>query len=186
MKLFLIALLALAPASLFASSSGSPLDALLSADMGWKALNFLLLLILLHVFLKKPVNNAFKASATATRDEFELTQKEVLIKEQRLQELQQKMQALEAELSERRADSLKAIEAERRRVLAEAEAQAKQMQVQVEKRIQQTLAQAKNEIRHFMVAEATKLAEEGVKRDIDGPKKQALLDEYNNSITKAG
>jgi len=187
MKLFLTALLALAPSALFASGSeGTPLDALLSADMGWKALNFLLLLLLLHVFLKKPVGHAFQASATATRDEFELTQKEVLIKEERLQELQRKMQALEAELDERRAVSLKAIEAERKRVLDEAEAHSKQMHEHVEKRIQQTLAKAKNEIRQYLATEAAHLAEAGVKTQIDGPKKQALLDDYQNSITKAG
>jgi len=173
---------ALALASGAAGGNHDPLAALLSADMAYKGINFLILLILLHIFIKKPLTNVLRASATATRDEMELTQKHVERKELELEELQKKFQAMEADLKIRRTDSLNSIELEKEKIIADAKAQATRIEEATEKRITQNLNRAKNELRNYLINEASQLAEKELQTKIGDTESKSLMKNFEDNI----
>ena len=186
MKTLFVSLMSMMPLTAFASGGGSAIDAMLSMDTAYKVLNFLILAVLLHIFLKKPLVNAFQASATGTKDELELTQKNVEAKEKQLAEITAKMAEMEKELVQRKNDSLVAIGVEKQRILDDAAAQAKQMQENATKRIASNLIKAKNEIRAFLAEEASNMAEAGIKDKLGASEKKALLSDYEKTINQVG
>ncbi len=182
-------LLALTPGMLLAAGaeqSEGGLAGLWTLDMAFKTANFLALLILLHIYAKKPLLNAFRSSATATRDEMELTQKDVDNKEAQLAEITAKIDRMTQELEQRKAESLATIKEERAKIIADAEAQASRIGKAMEKRIAQNLARAKHELREFLATEAAEQAEADLKEKIGTKQKQALINEYTQTLTQVG
>lgn len=184
-NLFIVTLL-LAPSSLLASSGASPIDGLFSADMAYKSANFLILLVLLHIFVKKPLTNVLRSSAIASRDEFELTQKQVEEKEAELERLKIEFEEMKKALETKKAEALKAIAEEKVNTIADTKEQAKQIEETAVKRANQAVLKAKNDIRTALIEQSTKLAASGVKDNIDKGQKKSLLDTYNNSLDEAG
>ena len=186
MKNLFITTLLLAPTAAFAAGSGSPIDGLFTADMAYKAINFLILLVLLHIFVKKPLTSALRASAIATRDEFELTQKQVEEKEEELKTLKADFEKMTAELEAKKATALKAMAEDKVKMIADTKEQAKLIEEGAIKRANQATLKAKNDIRNALIEQATKLAAAGLKDNIDKAQKKSLLDSYNNTLDEAG
>ena len=178
------------PSLLLASSTehaaGDPFAELLTLDMAFKTANFLALLFLLHLFVKKPLVNAFRSSATATHDELTLTQKDVAHKEAKLAEITAEIAGMTDELEKRKAESLETIKDEKAKIIADAKAQAERIEKAIEKRIAQNLMRAKNELREFIAEQASGQAEANLKEKIGAKEKKSLLDEYSKTLTQAG
>ena len=172
----------IALASSTGAEHGGPLDSLFTATMGWKAGNFILLLALLHFFVKKPLTNVLKASATATKERLEASKREVEAKQAELTEFKAAMVDLEKELEVRKTKAVESIEQEKTRILADAAAQAKHLEDAANKRIDQNITKAKAEIREFLASEAAKHAEDQIKKDLNSSKQQDLMKSYISTL----
>ena len=177
-KLLLSTLLSLPTAAAFASAGASDGGGLLGSDMIFKTINFFTLLILLHFLAKKPLTKMMRDTALAKKDEFDEKKKAVLAAEQRLEDFKQMMAAEELQLAERRKAALKAIEGEKDRIIADAQAQALNIEKAAEQRLEQGLNKVKAQIREFLAEEASKLAEDGVKKAMSAKEQKVLMKTY--------
>lgn len=160
----------------FAAGSGG--GSLLSKEMLFKTINFILLLYLLNRFARKPIANMLFSSAENAKKSTDEAKAELAEAKKALEDYQSKLANLEQELEERRSNAMAAIEAEKQQLLNDAEIQVKKLEEQSQARIEQDLNNAKAEIREFLVGESVKLAEETISKEIGSKEQKALLDNY--------
>ncbi len=177
LKTFLITVF-LGGISSVAFAAGSGGGSLLSLEMLFKAINFVLLVYLLNRFARKPIANMLSASAENTKKATEEAKAELEEAKTKLADYQSKLANLEKELEERRSNALAAIETEKQQLLADAESQVKNLEEQAQARIEQDIIKAKADIREFLVNESVKLAEETISKEIGSKEQKALLDNY--------
>ena len=186
MKKLILTTLLLSPTLALASGGGNAIDGLFTADMAYKTANFLVLLLLLHIFVKRPLTSALRSAAIATKDEFEFTQRQVEDKEAELAKLKAEFEQMITDLETKKTETLAAIAEEKKKILADTHAQAKLIEESAVRRAAQATAKATNDIKNVLVEEATKLAATGVKNKIDKSQKKALLETYEKSLDEAG
>lgn len=160
------------------ASSGGEAGSLLSWEMLFKTVNFLILLFLLHRFAKKPLASMLAASAENTKRTLDNAKAELADAKQKLDDYKSKLSNLEKELEERRRTALSAIETEKQQLIKDAETQVKKLEEQTKARIEQEIVKAKLEIRQYLVNESVKLAEETIAKELGSKEQKALLDNY--------
>ncbi|MBU2514430.1 ATP synthase F0 subunit B [bacterium] len=176
-KIFLTALLGGISGVALASGNGEG-GSLLSFDMLFKTINFLLLLYLLNRFARKPIAKMLSSSAENTKKATEDAKAELEEAKQMLGDYQSKLANLEKELEERKSKALEIIEAEKQQLMSDAEEQVKKLENQSQARIEQDIIKAKADIREFLVNESVKLAEETISKEINDKAQKALLTNY--------
>lgn len=159
---------------------------LFSWDMAFKVANFIALVALLHFFAKKPLTRMMGDAALVQRETFEEQAQAVAAAEKKLVEFQEKMKAQEAELALHRQHALAGIEAERKRILAEAEDTARNIEQATQMRIDQSLVRAKADLKAFLAAEATKLAQESIRAEMGPAKQESLMENYAKVVGRLG
>jgi F-type H+-transporting ATPase subunit b len=168
--------------SMALASGGGEGGSLLSLDMLFKLINFLLLLYLLHRFARKPLANMLSSSAENTKKSVDETKLELAEAKKQLEEYKSKLSNLEKDLEDRRETALSVIETEKKQLIEDAENQVKRIEEQSYARIEQDISNAKEEIRQFLVEESVKLAEATIAKEIGGKEQKALLDHYTKSL----
>ncbi|MDT8445901.1 MAG: hypothetical protein RRB13_03250 [bacterium] len=164
--------------ALAAGGGQAAAGSLFSADMAYKTANFLILLALLHLLAKKPIAKMMRDAAEAKRERFLEQKKAVEAAEADLVAFRQKIEAQEAELASHRKAALAAIEAEKNRIVKEAQDQAANIEKNAQMRIDQALIRAKSDLRSFLAAEASDLAENSLKKSIGAKDQEALIKSY--------
>src|SRR3989339_1660153 len=175
MKKILSSLLMLSPSLAFAAEHASGGEGMLGSTMLFKALNFLMLLIALHYFAKKPLAKMMRDASLAKKEEFDEKKKAVQAAEERLSMFKKQMIEEEALLAERQKAAQVAIAAEKQKIIADAQAQAQLIEKNTQMRIEQNLNQAKAEIRQFLAEEACKLAEGQIKSSVSAKEQKGLM-----------
>ncbi len=178
LKKILITALFVGVSSVALASGSGEAGSLLSRDMLFKTINFLLLVYLLNRFARKPIANMLSSSAENTKKATEEAKTELQEAKRQLEDYQSKLANLEKELEERRTNALAAIEAEKQQLVLDAENQVKKLEEQSQARIEQEIIGAKAEIREFLVNESVKLAEETISKEIGSKEQKALLKNY--------
>ncbi len=160
----------------FASSGAG--GSLLSSEMLFKSINFVILLFLLHKFARKPIAKMLSSSAENTKTEMDTALTELENAKKKLADYKEKTANLEKELIEREKASMIAIDAEKKQMIEDAELQAKKLEEQSVARVEQEIQKAKTEIREYLVSESIKMAEKTISSEIGGTEQKALLDNY--------
>jgi F-type H+-transporting ATPase subunit b len=160
------------------ASGGGEAGSLLSWEMLFKTINFLILLYLLHRFAKKPLAKMLATSAENTKKTLADAKAELADAKQKLDDYKSKLANLEKELDERRQTAFTAIENEKQQLIKDAETQVKKLEEQTRARIEQDILKAKLEIRQFLAYESVKLAEETIAKELGSKEQKALLDNY--------
>ncbi len=181
-KTFIVATIAAGISSTALASGDGAAGSLLSYEMLFKAINFLLLVFLLNKFAKKPIAKMLSSSAENTKKTIDDAKAELFEAKQQLEDYQSKLANLETELEERRKSALAVIESEKVQMIQDAEDQVKKLEEQSQARIEQDILKAKNEIRDFLVNESVKLAEETIAKEIGSKERKALLENYAKFI----
>lgn len=176
-------------AAAFAASGGGHEDYLLSGMMSkemqdflFKCINFAILLFILHKFARKPIANMLSAAAKNTKDTMESAEVKLKKAEAKLADYQKKFVNLEKEMASMQERSMAAIEEEKKKMVKDAEEAAKKIEQQTQVRIEQDVLKAKMEVRHFLVEESIKLAEQLIAEKIDSKEQKALISNYVNII----
>ncbi|OGG96486.1 MAG: hypothetical protein A2508_06735 [Candidatus Lambdaproteobacteria bacterium RIFOXYD12_FULL_49_8] len=178
MKKILSSLLMLSPSLAFAAEHASGGEGMLGSTMLFKALNFLMLLIALHYFAKKPLAKMMRDASIAKKEEFDEKKKAVQEAEERLRAFKKQMAEEESLLAERNKAAQAAIEAEKNKIIAEAKAHAAMIEKNATMLMEQNLNKAKAEIRQFLAEEACKLAELQIKESVGAKEQKGLMKTY--------
>jgi F-type H+-transporting ATPase subunit b len=173
---FLVALAAAAPAH--AAEGGDSL-------LGWKIANFVLLVTVLVLALRKPLQKFFADRRGAIHTDIEEAAALRKAAEERHSQWQRRLANLERELDEIRATSRERADAEREHLLADARAAAERIRRDAENAVDQELRRARARLRD----EASELAVElaaGILREQVGPAdRDRLLDEFIGRIERS-
>ena len=164
----------------FAAGAGG--GSLLSSEMLFKGINFIILLLLLYRFARKPIAGILSKISVSSKETMDSAKERLEAAQNQLKEYQEKLANLEKELEERQKAALEAIEAEKQQIIDDAEIQTKKLEEQSKDRIEQDLSKAKAEIREFIANESIRLAESIIEKEIDAKAQKTLIDTYTNSL----
>lgn len=151
---------------------------LLSSEMAFKAINFILLLIILHKFARKPIAKMLSNSAENTKKTVDSAKEELAAAKAKLADYEAKITNLEKDLVAREESAMAAIEADKEKMIADAKEQALKLEEQAQNRIEQDILKAKTEIREFLVSESVQFAEKIISEEIGSKEQKALVENY--------
>jgi len=168
--------------AIYAADGSGGHGSLLSLEMLFKGINFLILLLLLHRFARKPIVGMLSKAATNSRESTDSAKEALEAAKKQLKEYQAKLSNLEQELEERQKTAMEVIEEDKKKIIEDAELHAKKLEEQSKYRIEQDLSKAKAEIREYIANEAVKLAESIISNEIEAKDKKSLVEAYTNSL----
>ncbi len=149
-----------------------------TADLLWQAANLALLLIVLVVLARKPIQNFFGDRRAEIVGDIESASELLKGAEQRHAEWQRKLADLESELTEIQSNSRQRAEEERDQILAAAHDTAERIKSDAVAAVDQELRRAQEELRDEAANLAVNLATQLLKENVDDRDRDRLLDEF--------
>ncbi|PMP95504.1 MAG: ATP synthase F0 subunit B [Thermodesulfobacterium geofontis] len=148
----------------------------------WFTLNFIVLVLILYKFLKKPVVDMFKSRQENILKQYNELLEKKKEAEARYVELQEKIKNLEKEAQEIYQNYVEQGIKEKERIIAEAHAQAERIKQQAELYIHHEMEKAKAMLREEIAEASVKLAEELLKKKINLEDQKRMVKEFINEI----
>ncbi len=173
----LLALAVLMPASALAASGENA-----TADLLWRVANLALLLGVLVVFARKPMQAFFQDRRERIQGELQSAAQLRKEAEQRYAKWQRQLVDLDAELERLRATARERAEAERERILADARAAAERIRSDAHVAVEQELRRAREQLREEASALSIQLASELLQAQVTDTDRDRLLDEFTAKI----
>ena len=173
----LLALATLMPASALAASGESA-----ATDLMWRIVNLALLLGVLVVFARKPLQAFFRDRRERIQGELQSAAQLRKEAEQRYAKWQRQLVGLDAELELVRATARERAEAERERILADARAAAERIRSDAHVAVEQELRRAREQLRDEASALSIRLASELLQAQVTDTDRDRLLDEFTAKI----
>jgi len=152
-------------------------------DYVWKIINFLILVILLFKFAKKPMQNFFQKRTELIEKTLNEAKEAKAASLKALQEVETRLKAKDAEVEAILAASRKAGEQEREAIIAESDRLKAKILEQAKTNIEFELKSAKEAIKAEAVELAMELAEKKLKEKITKEEQEKLLED---SLMKIG
>ncbi len=179
MKAALAALLPglLLPATALAAGEGGGL-----ADLFWRVANLVLLLAVLVVFARKPVQGFFRDRRDRIQSEVEAAARMRDEAEERHARLQRQLADLESELTRIRTTARERAQSERERIIADARASADRVREDARIAIDQELRRAREELRREAADMSVELAAELLRTEVGEADRDRLLDEFIGKV----
>lgn len=174
----LLALVVLAPASALAASGSESV----AWDLIWRVVNLALLLAVLFVFARKPIQAFFQGRRERIQGELQSAAQLRKEAEQRYAKWQRQLVDLDAELERVRATARERAEAERERILADARAAAERIRSDAHVAVEQELRRAREQLRDEASALSIQLASELLQAQVTDTDRDRLLDEFTAKI----
>lgn len=145
-------------------------------------INFVLLMVLGYMALRRSINPALAARRAAIETEIAEAQRMHTEAESMHQEYADKLARLDEEISRLKADFTRAGEAERDRIVAEAREKAERMRADARASIEQEVKTLRDELHREAVLAAVTAAEETVRKTITTADHARLADDYIQSL----
>jgi len=174
----LLALVVLAPASALAASGSESV----AWDLIWRVVNLALLLAVLFVFARKPIQAFFQGRRERIQGELQSAAQLRKEAEQRYAKWQRQLIDLDVELERIRATARERAEAERERILADARAAAERIRSDAHVAVEQELRRAREQLRDEASALSIQLASELLQAQVTDADRDRLLDEFTAKI----
>jgi F-type H+-transporting ATPase subunit b len=154
-------------------------------DLGYRFLNFALLVIILFVVIRKTaIKDFFSARREEIRKNFDSLKAERDSAEKRYQELEKKLKEFETKKKEI-IDRFRAEGSEeKKRIIADAEERAKQILNQADLTIEREIRAAGDRLRQEMVDVAARKAKEIISKEIKDSDQDSLVDEFIEKVGK--
>lgn len=162
------------------------LSAMLQADHSpaesregvYRIINFVIMAAALVYFLRRPLKDFFADRSEEIRRGLEEGRKALAAAEARMSEVEAKVSNLSNEIAAFKADSERAMEAERERLKQSAEAEAKRLMEFAETQIESATRAAKGELKRYAAGQAVELAEAAIRQRLDDPARRGLVDRF--------
>lgn len=154
-------------------------------DLGYRFLNFALLVLILFVVIRKTaVKDFFSARREEIRKKFEDLKRERDAAEKRYRELEKELKAFEVKKQEIIAQFEAEGAAESEKIIAEAKARARQILEQTDLTIRREIQAAKDRLRMEMVEVAAQKAKEIIQKEIKDSDQDQLVEEFIERVEK--
>ncbi len=147
-------------------------------DLGWRAMNFAALLIILIKFLKKPIVDGLRGRREGIKEEFDALEAQRAESEAQYQEYAGRLNGLDEELKEMVAKAVAQGEVEKKRIIAEANDAAEQIKRQAESAVANAIAEAKVTLKNEVADQAAVMAEELIKKNLTADDQDNLVGAY--------
>lgn len=154
-------------------------------DFGWRVANLVLLLALLFVAARKPIQSFFSERHDRIRGDVEQAARAYTEAEQRYARLQRQVADLDAELDGIRRTARERAEAERARILEDARATAERIHADARVAIDQELRRARDELRREASHLAVELAADLLRGEVRDDDRERLVDEFIERVESA-
>ncbi|MDA3971498.1 MAG: F0F1 ATP synthase subunit B [Desulfobulbaceae bacterium] len=151
-------------------------------DLGWRAMNFAALMIILVKFLKKPIVDGLRGRRQGIKEEFDSLETQRSEAEAQYQEYAGRLSGLDAELQEMVAKAVAQGEVEKTRIIAEANDAADQIKRQAELAVANAVAEAKVNLKKEVADQATVMAETIIKSNLTADDQSALVGSYLSKV----
>ena len=173
----LLALAVSMPASALAASGEN-----VATDLMWRVANLALLLGVLVVFARKPLQAFFQERRDRIQGELQSAAQLRKEAEERYAKWQRQLVDLDAELERVRVTARERAEAERERILADARAAAERIRSDAHVAVEQELRRAREQLRDEASALSIQLASELLQAQVTDTDRDRLLDEFTAKI----
>jgi F-type H+-transporting ATPase subunit b len=147
-------------------------------DLGWRAMNFAALVIILVWFLKKPIVNGLRGRRQHISDEFDELESKRSEAERMYQEYASRLAGLDEELKKMVETAVAQGEVENERIIAEANDAAAQITRQAEMAEANAVAESKLKLRREVADLAAVMAEDIIKNNLNADDQVALVEGY--------
>lgn len=147
-------------------------------DLGWRAMNFAALVIILVWFLKKPIVNGLRGRRQHISDEFDELESKRGEAERMYQEYASRLAGLDEELKIMVETAVTQGEVEKERIIAEANDAAAQITRQAELAVANAVAESKLKLRREVADLAAVMAEDIIKNNLNADDQVALVEGY--------
>ncbi len=151
-------------------------------DYIYRIINFIVLVILLIKFLRKPLNEFLEKRHFKVKEELRKARELSEAAEKIFQEAQRRLASMDEEIQAIREQMLKEVEKEKQRLLKEAERKAAVMKAQAEQELMEEIAQLKRKLREEISLEALALAEKLIQKSITRDDQKKLIDGYIHQL----
>jgi F-type H+-transporting ATPase subunit b len=181
----LVLLAATTLAAIACASSGEAGGSLSPAklkDLLWRTLNFAILLVVLVNVLAKPVANGLRARQQGIREQFADLEERRAEADLAYQAYEEKLAAIDGEVSAIMKAAVAGGEAEKERIIAEANRAAEDIKRQAAMAIQHELAAAKLRLREEVAGQAVVMAEELIRKNLQEDDQEKIIENYLSRV----
>jgi F-type H+-transporting ATPase subunit b len=148
-----------------------------ASDLVWRVVNVALLLVVLVVAARKPIQGFFADRRTRIASDVESAARQRKEAEERYARLQRQIAALDTELEGIRATARERAAAEREHMLADARAAAERIRREARLAVDQELRRARKELRREAADLSVELAGDLLARQVSEADRDRLIDE---------
>lgn len=156
------------------------------SDLGVRVLNTVLLLGVLWVLARKPIQAFFADRRTEIAGEVEAAAALKAEAEERHARFQRKLAELDGELDEIRSNARDRAEAEKERILDEARTAADRIRSDARAAVDQELRRAREELRKEASDLSIELAGDLLRNQVNDSDRDRLIDEFIGKVEQAG
>ncbi|MGM0417300.1 MAG: F0F1 ATP synthase subunit B [Thermodesulfobacteriota bacterium] len=179
---YLLPLLMVSAAVFAAGSEGGSHGGGWGTIDNYKLLNFVVLVAVLFVLLRKPAGNFFSGRVENLKTEISELEEKKAEAEKELKEYQSKMESLDKEVKTIVDTYVEQGENAREQIIAEAKKSAEKMRAQAEKKIEQEFLQARETLSKEVIDKAVIEAEKLIKQNINDQDQEQLIKEYIGKV----
>ena len=147
-------------------------------DLLYRVLNFALLVFGLAYFLRKPIANGLKNRRQGIIEKFEDLESQKAEAERVYKEYEAKLSRIDAEVKSIIDSALAQGETEKEKIIEDAKRAAGDIKRQAEMAIQHELAEAKFRLRSEIAEEAVAMAENIIKKNLQGTDQNKMVEQY--------
>lgn len=176
---FALAAFALPAPALAAGDGGGGMD------LFWRVLNVALLLLVLYVTARKPIQGFFRDRRDRIQGEVETAARLRKEAEERNARIQRQLAELDGELERIRRSARERAENEHDRILSDARASADRIREDARIAIEQELRRAREELRREAADLSVEIASGLLRDEITENDQQRLLDEFIDEVERA-
>ena len=151
--------------------------------MDWfRLMNFALLVVLLVLFLRKPISEALSSRIKNIQEQLESLEAQKAEAEKQLAKYNDKLSELESEAQKIVEGYIKQGKEAKAKILKEAEAVAQKLQAQARHNIEQEFEKARQELQREVLEKSLAKAEQTLKKEITNQDQDKLVDEYLKKV----
>ena len=146
--------------------------------LGFGIMNFVILMILLVKFTRKPVGSYLLNRSEEIEKNLEEAASLRDAAQAKLAEIDKKLSVLDSEVEQIKKDVVKDAEAEKVRIIKDAEAEAERIVSDTQSAMDNEIAAAKRRLERFVVSESLRVAEELITKNISLADKKKLNEQF--------
>jgi F0F1-type ATP synthase membrane subunit b/b' len=158
---------------------------LLTAAWIPKLFNVVVFLGILYALVRKPAREFFQTRYATIRESLERAAREKELATAKLSEINARMDRLDAEIGEIRAQSEREAAAERERIENATRQDAEKMRLTAQREIESAKAAALAELQKFTAARSVEMAEQLIRRELTAADDSKLIQKLSQEMQKA-